>query len=43
MRSTSAVKKRIDSDRWGESRVLTNNSLNPLSRNVSSKLDLIKQ
>lgn len=44
MRSSSATKRRQEYDKYIESRVLiTSNSLNPLSKHISTKLDLIKQ
>jgi hypothetical protein len=44
MRTNSASKKHHEYDKYIESRVLiTSNSLNPLSKHISTKLDLIKQ
>ena len=44
MRTSSGAKRRPEYEKYMESRVLiTSNSLNPLSKNITSKLDLIKQ
>lgn len=44
MRNNSGSKKRCEYEKYIESRVLiSSNSVNPLSKNISSKLDLIKQ